>query len=207
MLISEMDVFGHCPKRLKAVKHCRDSSMLTNIRSWKSLPDHLERDAMQCWPQDHKTYDKVPEENQEYLTKEREGKANLCRAASNAHMEYALIRKAIEERNRLDLLNLLNRKCRNINALGTDGLAAMHHAAIVGTRRVIEVLLYFGAKINIRSSDGDYPLDLAVREGNYDIAQFLIEKGACLDNVVNGTPPRRQKLFNKGRSRTVISWV
>ena len=56
----------------------------------------------------------------------------------------------------------------------------MHHAAIAGTRRVIEVLLYFGAEINIQSSDGDYPLDLAVREGNYDIAQFLIENGGLL---------------------------
>ena len=207
MLISEMDVIGYCPKRRKTVKHCKVGAISTNLRSWKSLPDHLERKTVQCWPQDHNTCDNVPTEIQEFLTRAREGKANLCRATSNAQMEYALIRKAIEERNKLDLLNLLNRRRRNTNTLGADGLAAMHHAAIAGTRRVIEVLLYFGAEINIQSSDGDYPLDLAVREGNYDIAQFLIENGACLDNVVNGTPPRRQRLFNKSRSNRVISWV
>ena len=207
MLISEVDVPECYTKRRKTIKRRKFSGVSTNLRSWKSLPDHLESNATQCWPQDHKTPDRPSVEKQEHLANARLGKTHLCRAASNAQMEYVLIRKAIEERNKLDLLNLLNRKYKDINALGADGLAALHHAAIVGTRRVIEVLLYFGAEINIQNSDGDYPLDLAVREGNYDIAQFLIEKGACLDNVVNGTPPRRQRILNKGRSNRVTSWV
>ena len=97
-------------KDVRRLSIAKLAAISTNLRSWKSLPDHLERKTVQCWPQDHNTCDNVPTEIQEFLTRAREGKANLCRATSNAQMEYALIRKAIEERNKLDLLNLLNRE-------------------------------------------------------------------------------------------------
>ena len=160
---------------------------------------------MQCWPQDHKIYDCSSIEDQENCTHEAKGKRHLCRAASNAQMQYALIRKAVKERNKCDLLNVLNRKHEDLNQLGADGLAAIHHAAIMGTRKVIELLLCFGAKINVKTADGEYPLDLAVRAGNYDIAQYFIGKGACMDNVVNGTPPRKQKQWRKARSHTITT--
>jgi len=204
MLISEEDAHRRCTKRRKVTRRQKCSGLSTNLRGWKSLPDHLDDTTTLCWPQDHKARDLMSTENQENFINESKSKAHLSRTVSSAHMEYLLIRKAIEDRNKLDLLKLLSRKWKDINTLGADGLAALHHAAMVGTRRVIEILLFFGAEINIQNADGDFPLDLAVREGNYDIAQFLIEKGACLDNVVNGTPPRKPKFRNKNK---VISWA
>lgn len=195
---------GRSPKRRKTtIIHRKLSDVTANLRSWKSLPDHLEDHSISCWPCEHRTYDRSTAKDQENVNEEFTEQRHLCRASSNAHINYALMRKAIKERNRFDLLSLLNRKGEDINALGPDGLTVLHHAAIAGTRKVIEMLFFFGAKINVKTSEGDFPLDLAVRAGNYDIAQYLIEKGACLDNVVNGTPPRRQKQRKKGRSHTI----
>ena len=203
MHISSMDDSERCSKRRKTTfQHRKFSVMSTNLRSWKSLPDHLEDDAAISWPLDYNARIGPCDKN-EHLTEDMKVKKHLCRAVSNAQIDYALVRKAIKERNRFDLLNLLNRKHDDINVLGADGLAALHHAAIAGTRKVIEMLFCFGAKINVKNADGDYPLDLAVRAGNYDIAQYLIEKGACMENVVNGTPPRKPKQRKMARSHTI----
>ena len=123
------------------------------------------------------------------------------RAASNSRVQYAMIRAAIAEDNRMELQTLLRRRDVKINDIEADGLATIHYAAMNGTRKTVEILIDEGANINLITSLGEYPLDIAVRTGNFDIAQFLIEKGARLDNVIDGTPLEREKRHQLRRTR------
>ena len=189
-------------------KRRKFSEITAALRRCKSLPDLAGKSESTT-----KNYSKNTDscEATESCEETEEGcrtrhKHTLCRANSNAQVQYVLIRDAIIENSRLELINLLTRKHANINHLGIDGLAAIHLAADQGTQQIMEILVSKGALINIRSEHGDYPLDLAVKAGNFEMAQFLIEKGARLDNVVNGTPPSRTKLEKtKRRSNTICS--
>ncbi len=128
------------------------------------------------------------------------------RAISNSQVLYVMIRAAISEDSRAELQGLLRRKNANVNQTEPDGLAAIHYAAMNGTRETVEILINEGAKFNLMSKDGEYPLDIAVRTGNYDVAQFLIEKGARLDHVINGTPleqESRQRNRMRNRAHTI----
>ena len=194
-------------QRKMTIRQRKRSEISTKLRRWKSLPARLEECPTACCENDVMHAHKLNNVNFHQHSPGGEnnpvGRRLVCRAASNAGVEYAIIRTAIQENNRLDLLNTLNRKHANINALGSDGLAAIHYAAILGTRQIVEMLICFGAKINLKSKDGDYPLDLAVRAGSFSVAQYLIERGACVDNVINGTPPTKGKQMRKSRSHTV----
>ena len=194
-------------QRKKTMRQRKRSEISTKLRRWKSLPARLAECPTACCENEVMLAQKLNSVNFRQHSPGGEhnpvGRRLVCRAASNAGVEYAVIRTAIQENNRLDLLNTLNRKHANINALGSDGLAAIHYAAILGTRQIVEMLICFGAKINLKSRDGDYPLDLAVRAGSFSVAQYLIERGACVDNVINGTPPTKGKKMRKNRSHTV----
>lgn len=194
-------------QRKMTIRQRKRSEISTKLRRWKSLPARLAECPTTCCENElmhtHKLNNLNFRQDEPRGAYHPAGRRLVCRAASNAGVEYAVIRTAIQENNRLDLLNTLNRKHANINALGSDGLAAIHYAAILGTRQIVEMLICFGAKINLKSKDGDYPLDLAVRAGSFSVAQYLIEKGACVDNVINGTPPTKGKKMRKNRSHTV----
>jgi len=58
------------------------------------------------------------------------------------------------------------------------GWSALHYAAVKGQSGVIQLLLSNGATVNEPSPDGDTPLILAVRSGNIDSVQALINAGA-----------------------------
>ena len=131
----------------------------------------------------------------------------LNRTASTSKVLYAMIRLAITEDNYRELQALLRRKDAKIDEIEGDGMASIHFAAMYGTCESIKILIKEGAKINIPSTSGEYPVDIACKNGNFEIAQFLIEKGARLDNVVDGTPcaseRERKKNRMKNRSHTI----
>ena len=132
---------------------------------------------------------------------------HLIRTASTSKVQYAMIRLAIIEGNHQDLQALLRRKDSKINEIEGDGMASIHFAAMYGTCESIKILLKEGAIINIPSTKGEYPVDIACKNGNFEIAQLLIEKGARLDHVVDGTPcsdhheGKRNRI--KSRSQTI----
>lgn len=59
-----------------------------------------------------------------------------------------------------------------------SGWSALHYAAVKGQTPVIKLLLSNGAAVNEPSPDGDTPLILAVRSGEVDSVQALIQAGA-----------------------------
>jgi uncharacterized protein len=58
------------------------------------------------------------------------------------------------------------------------GWTPLHYAAVKGQSAVIKLLVSNGAKVNEPSPDGDTPLILAVRTGDIDSVQALINAGA-----------------------------
>ena len=59
-----------------------------------------------------------------------------------------------------------------------DGMTALHRAALVGDKAVVQALLDHGARINDRENDGKTALWLASSEGNTRAVQLLLEWGA-----------------------------
>ena len=52
---------------------------------------------------------------------------------------------------------------------------------------VFQLLIDFGADLCDFDERGQTPLDLAIREGYFDCALLLIQSGARVENIVNGS--------------------
>ena len=63
-----------------------------------------------------------------------------------------------------------------VNAKDQYGYTALHYAAQSGLRKCIEYLVAHGADVFLENHDGLTPCDLAVREGQHHVAQFLESK-------------------------------
>jgi ankyrin repeat protein len=63
-----------------------------------------------------------------------------------------------------------------INVVDEDGDTPMHDAAFNGHFLVVNYLVWKNAEINHKNKNGKTPLDLAVDEGNEEIAEFLRTK-------------------------------
>ena len=72
------------------------------------------------------------------------------------------------------------------NSCNSQGLTAIHEAALAGHWDIVSILLEYGADVNMKDKDGYTCLDYAVFGGHFDCARFLIEKGALVDTVENG---------------------
>lgn len=59
-----------------------------------------------------------------------------------------------------------------------SGWSALHYAAIKGHSKIVTLLLSKGAQVNEPSPEGDTPLILAVRSGDINTVQALINAGA-----------------------------
>ena len=176
------------------------------IRRRKSLPDASEKrkssdeDNLDCL-ENMMTSTVIGSKN--YVDENNVLPVRRClnRAASSSKVQYAMIRSAISEGSYLELQTLLRRRDVRINEIEGDGMAAIHFAAMYGTPESVEILINEGAKVNFPNNNGEYPLDIAVKNGNFEIAQFLIEKGARLDNVINGTPSKKEHGYGSNRMR------
>lgn len=67
----------------------------------------------------------------------------------------------------------------NINQVRWSGFAALHKAAAQGFTDICEVLIEYGAEVNMRTTRGWYtPMHLAAGNGYFETAMLLFEKGA-----------------------------
>ena len=170
-----------------------------NLRRSKSLPDKFPRKVTKLYGETDDEVDGKPKfkrntdsyQADEILHKNRHRR--VVRAASHAQVQYALIRAAIFERDKIQLMRLLQRKDVDVNNIDVDGLAPIHFAAMKGSVDTVKILIKHGAEIDILSHQNEYPLDIAVREGNFEIAQYLINKGAGVKNIVNGMKYQRKR--------------
>nr|XP_054592382.1 caskin-2 [Nothobranchius furzeri] len=70
----------------------------------------------------------------------------------------------------------------NINYQDSDGVAALHHAALTGTTELLSLLLETQATVDIRDTNGMRPLHYAAWQGKSDSALLLLRAGASANS-------------------------
>ena len=68
-----------------------------------------------------------------------------------------------------------------VNGRTTDGMMSLCCALMFGNTQVAELLLAFGANINLKDSDGRTPLHRCTASNNFDAVELLIRIGASLE--------------------------
>ena len=82
----------------------------------------------------------------------------------------------------VEQVRVLLQQGADVNAAQSDGLTALHWAALNNNREIVDLLLYAGATIKPHTRVGGYtPLHLAARSGHAEIARALLEAGADAD--------------------------
>lgn len=77
-----------------------------------------------------------------------------------------------------DIAELLLAGGANVNAGGDDGKAAVHLAAMAGSKSVIELLIKNKADLNLTDRYGNTPLKLALENDKIEAAEILRKNGA-----------------------------
>jgi len=117
--------------------------------------------------------------NQAFLAKEdihfrnEEGETNLMIFAERGEINHI--------KNLLALKAPVNDKAKN-------GRSALHFAILSKNIEVVKLLVEANARIDMQDDGEDTPLSLAIRRGDYPIADYLIGKGARIDMKVRGDP-------------------
>ena len=70
---------------------------------------------------------------------------------------------------------------------------------------MVKLLLFNGAKVNIKNRSGDTPLHIAVERQNQAIVKMLIESGADVNaKTIKGQTPLSQALVNLDKELTPL---
>ncbi|MFH1071417.1 MAG: ankyrin repeat domain-containing protein [Candidatus Glassbacteria bacterium] len=70
---------------------------------------------------------------------------------------------------------------QGINVNGNGHITPLHFAAEHGTKKIVEILLKYGADVNSRTSYDVTPLHFAAQSGDIEIAKLLLSRGAMID--------------------------
>jgi ankyrin repeat protein len=95
-----------------------------------------------------------------------------------------------EEENKFnEVIKLLMDRGSDINAQAFKGEAPIHEACLHAPLKTVKALLALGADLHLKTLSGDNVLHFAVRAKNFDLAEFLVEKGVDLTaEGEEGTP-------------------
>ena len=94
----------------------------------------------------------------------------------------------------MDELARLLTEHRDPDLRDDDGATALHHAARIGSMRLVECLLWFGAAPDVRESarfGGSTPFSIAADAGHLEVADALAEAGADVNvqSSLDGATP------------------
>ena len=117
--------------------------------------------------------------------KKMKGFRKLNRSLSLMDAEE-MLHNFVNEQNSKNLQVLLENVKVNVNCLKSPGVAPLHQACVWGNLTCIKILVEYGADVNLNSWQGHSPLKLAVCNGHFDVAVYLIGKGALSDDIKNG---------------------
>ena len=90
-------------------------------------------------------------------------------------------------RNELDMVKLLVTTPRFANLAGSKGLTLLHAASFLGRPRIVQYLIDQGAEVDVKTEDGDTPLDLATKSKD-KLSSFLasgVSKEQLLQQGIN----------------------
>ncbi|XP_028406814.1 ankyrin repeat domain-containing protein 7-like [Dendronephthya gigantea] len=111
---------------------------------------------------------------------------NLVRPRSVSFDPTAKLYTAAAENDITELKAILDSGKADPNILYLSGVTPLHMAAAEGHLDAIELLVQYGANINIQGAEGFSPLEFALRGGHFDCASFLIKVGAETKKIVHG---------------------
>ncbi|GLI57146.1 hypothetical protein PM10SUCC1_26600 [Propionigenium maris DSM 9537] len=87
-----------------------------------------------------------------------------------------------------------------------DGNTLLHVATKIGSLGGVEILLDFGADVNLKNNVGDTPLHLAARGNDRDMFQLLLEGGGDL-SVKNNSQRTPEHLTGRDLSRIIERYI
>ena len=130
-------------------------------------------------------------------------KRNNKRQKSCGQLQSALVIMAIRDNDSIQLWRLLSLRDVDVNETDGAGMKPIHYASLFGSLEMLKILIQNEADYNATTRNGDSCLDIAVQEGNFEVAQYLILKGAKIKNIVNGIViGERPTLKNKMENTT-----
>ncbi|AIF80630.1 pfs, nacht and ankyrin domain protein [endosymbiont of Acanthamoeba sp. UWC8] len=105
----------------------------------------------------------------------------------------------LEDKDTIDIIEILLRNNADVNARdGHSGYAPLHYAAENPYgKEMAEILLNYGADVDIKDNNGSSPLDLAFEKGNYELFKLLILHGAkahCNPSILDETTAEQKAL-------------
>ena len=89
-----------------------------------------------------------------------------------------LLFSAVTEHAVTEARSILEEEDIDVNALTPSGQSLLHIAAANADLKCVQLLLQYGAEVNVKDVNGWGPLHAAVRRGNWKSAILLIEAGA-----------------------------
>lgn len=91
-----------------------------------------------------------------------------------------------------------------INAILPPGWSALHHACRLGNLRMIKLLFEFGADPSVPNNEGLTPLLIAVTNGYFDVAAFLINDGGVSCEEVRNGFQEYNKVTNISKHKSIV---
>lgn len=108
------------------------------------------------------------------------------RTRSVSFAPEVLLFTAVADNDVAELTRIMHKEEIDLNHQSPSGLTALHYAAAEGSFECVQLLIDFGAEVELLDSQGCSALDFAVRGGHFDCASFLIKAGAEIKKIVNG---------------------
>eukprot|EP00795_Rhopilema_esculentum_P010487 gene10487-19198_t len=108
---------------------------------------------------------------------------NLISFPTNSLLHSAVVEGDVELVQRLLLDDPTS-----VNKLGLEGTAPIHEAAINGDLQCLELLIRYGADLEVKDKCKRTALEYAVFAGNFDCAALLLRFGANDEKIRDGVP-------------------
>ncbi|KAG1701331.1 Ankyrin repeat and MYND domain-containing protein 2 [Nymphon striatum] len=95
-----------------------------------------------------------------------------------------LLIEAVKAKNISDIKKYLSENDANVDCLDENGMPPLQHAAYFGSKEICELLVTYGADVNLNTHDHKYTaLMFAALSGKLDCVSFLLENGASTTPV------------------------
>lgn len=144
------------------------------LRRASSLPDCQEMARM---------HSKRPTRSKEIFSDPPNG---IKRTRSVSFAPEVVFFTAVADNDVDELTRIMQKEEIDVNHQSPSGLTALHYAAAEGSFECLQLLIDYGAEVELLDSQGCSALDFAVRGGHFDCASFLIKAGAEIKKIVNG---------------------